>query len=610
MTLQPNGAEAKHLELSHDSKRTTKSRGQALSRFYPDAIAVIVSSAIAFILAVWSTGARPSNLGIVWHRDDLISYYAAVKGMLENGWWTPNPDLGYPFAQDSSTFPSPDVISFWVLKLFSLVTGNPFASVNLYFLIGFPAVAFAAYFLFRSARISIVVSAILATSFSLLPWHFERLQHLFLANYSFMVVGLILVGLAARGIPDRDMPKVPRRTLFVVSIVAAVFVGLGGVYYAVFTSLVGVIVLAVQFVAGRHFRSSVRSIVILLVVPISTGATLAFIKLTGTTSAISGVVRSPRESLMYGGDLYSLFRVYGNGLGNWFFPARLKELQPLLPIPVAEGDAQLNLVAVVAICIALILVAVALVSMGGEYRRGRVVVQRNTAWLLIFAVSVSVFASGGVGALFTAVLGPSIRAWGRMSIGVAGVALVVLGILLTMWLDSRRFRVLCIAVVALIGIITVLDPVAAPTRIRFPDGKAIQANLGPYVADAEAKLADRCPVLEVPIGLFPEVKPSERQRYYEDLLPYLYSTDLRWSYGGLQYTAEGRWAKEHLDVAPSLQVSLAKRAGFCALQLDTNGFKVEDEASIVSTYTKLLGPPIARTADSRWVMYSLANAPS
>lgn len=580
----------------------------SIRRYLPDILAAFACSMIALVSAIWSTGARPANLGLLWHRDDLIPYYAAAKGMIENGWWTPNPDLGFPYVQDTSAFPTPDFIAFAAIKLATVWTNDAFAAVNLYFLLSFPAVALAGFLLLRSARVSIVISAILATSFALLPWHFERLQHLFLANYSFMALGLILVGLAARGSPDRDIEKRKRAALLAAIVVAGVLVGLGGVYYAAFTTMLGGLVLALQFIAGRSLRKSTLSMLTLLVVPFTTAVALVYIKLTATSEATSGIVRETRESLVYGGDLYSLFRVGGDSFGSSLFAERLRELKPLLPIPVREGDAQLNLVAVIAVVVATLILGLGLASLGGRYQRGTTLIRGTGPWILMFVVSLFMFATGGFGAIFSAYLGASIRAWGRMSIGVAAIAFVIFGITLTIWWASRRWRTVCIIVVALIGTVTILDPLLAPSRISFVQGKSLQENLVPYIAAAESVLPANCPVLEVPIGLYPEVKPAERQRYYEDLLPYLYSSDLRWSYGAMQYTAEGRWAKENLDVDPAQQVVLAKRAGFCAVQLDMNGFKPESAEGVRSTYTKLLGPPIAQTANNRWVMFSLSGA--
>ncbi len=526
--------------------------------------------------------------------------------MIEHGWWTPNPDLGYPFVQDSSSFPALDFIALVAVKLLTLLTHNPFISINLYYLIGFPATALAGYLLFRVARVSTWIAAILGTSIALLPWHFERFQHIFLANYSFLLIGLAVIAVVTRGAVDRPWVKPRTKWAFYGSVLAAAIVGLGGSYYAVFTALVGGLALVGQFIAGRRIRDSVRSAVVLLIVPVLLGITVLATKIGAIYAVTDPPTRAPYESELYGGKLYTLFRIAPDSIGADLIPQDLRTLAPYgEPGNGFEGNAFNNAIGLAAVVITCLLLAVALAGSAHEYKRGQSLVELTKRWLFLFVIATGLFVASGFGSVITATLSPLIRAWGRLSVMVIAIALVVLGLVMTAWLISRRARPALYALLAVMTVLTLADPVVNSHHVDTSFGSSLKRNVAPYVATAESRLPSGCPVLELPISLYPEVPPTYRSLDYSGLIPNLYSTDLRWSYGAVKTTDEGQWVKKNLDKPPAEQIALAKKAGFCALQLDMFGYPVADVAGVKATYEKLLGPPISVSNDKRWVMFRL-----
>lgn len=577
-----------------------------LKQHWQDLLAVLLSMTISLLTAVYSTGARPSNLDVAWGNEDSIPGYSAAKSMIANGWWTPNPDLGYPFTQDSTSFPAPDFIALWLLKALTFLTGNPFTSLNVFYLLTFPAAALAGYLLFRFSRVSVWTSALLATSLALLPWHFERFEHLFLANYAFFLIGLLLIAVIMRGLPDTEWSKPYAKSAVFGSAALAVVVGLGGTYCAAFTTLVGAFALGAQFLAGRKVRDSIRSLLVLLLIPMTLGIALAAIQLSAVYKVTKPIARSPFESEIFGGQFYSLFRIANDSLGSGLIPKPLRDLTAYGLVDGGwEGDAFNNLISFGAILLTCCLLLMALASTSVQHRRAQHLLEQVGPWLLLFAISVALFVTTGVGSVIAAALSPAIRAWGRLSVMVVAIALVVLGLLLTNWWKSKRARAVFVVVFCMMAVVTVADPIVKPNPVEVKFGQAVERNVAPYVATAESKLASGCPVLELPISLYPEVPPTERSLDYSGLIPYLYSTDLRWSYGAVKTTDEGQWVKKNLDKPPAEQIALAKKAGFCALQLDMFGYPVADVAGVKATYEKLLGPPISVSNDKRWVMFTL-----
>ena len=200
---------------------------------------------VSVLAAAWRVGA-PASLGGLWGHWDYTTVYALARTFAGGGWIGPNEDLGYPFVQDLAGFPSPDFVHLTALKALAVATGDPTIATNLFILLSFAAVAAAGYALLRVVRSPAPLAFALAVSLALVPWHFDRFQHVFLANYSSALLGLILVvavlswNLALSG-PDRGRPR-----HLLIGLALACYVGLAGAYYAVFITILALVTLDVS----------------------------------------------------------------------------------------------------------------------------------------------------------------------------------------------------------------------------------------------------------------------------------------------------------------------------------------------------------------------------
>jgi hypothetical protein len=115
-----------------------------------------------------------------------------IKSMLENGWYLSNPSLGAPFGQEMHDFPMAEGLHFGLMKLVGLVVPDAAAVFNLYFLLTFPLATLSALFVFRRFRIAYPIALTASILFTFLPFHFYRLEHLFLVAY-YLVPLIVLV---------------------------------------------------------------------------------------------------------------------------------------------------------------------------------------------------------------------------------------------------------------------------------------------------------------------------------------------------------------------------------------------------------------------------------
>ena len=127
-----------------------------------------------------------------WTTGDAALMYMTASTMIRFGWFTHNPDVGYPFGMDLGNFPFPEIHQWALLRVVTAFTDDPFVALNVFFLLGFFAVGFFSFLLFdatvRHRWLALILAVVLAT----LPWHYSRFHHTLLADYSPVPIALLL----------------------------------------------------------------------------------------------------------------------------------------------------------------------------------------------------------------------------------------------------------------------------------------------------------------------------------------------------------------------------------------------------------------------------------
>lgn len=563
-----------------------------------------VASVAAVVVAGWRVGA-PGSLSALWGHYDLSTTYAGARTLLTSLWISPNHDLAFPFGQDLSNFPAPDLLNLAGLKALVLVVRDPLVASNLFLLGSFGLIVATTFGLFRLVGIPRSLAAVLAFSLSLVPWHFDRFTHAFLANYSTIAVGLVLLVAVlswnlALGGPDRA-----RGRTLLLCLALAGYVGLTGTYYAVFVTILAVVALLFQVLLGRRDRALIGAGWFAVLPSIVTFAAAYVYRFTSLGGPVGSVARLPEESQLYAGDLFTLVRTSGLWSAGLGIP--MLDQVPTVASRL-EADARNSTIGLVAVIATFVACGIVLAA-NGSGRGGRL--RRAAAglgyWPWIFMVALLFFVVGGFGQAFSVFLGSQIRSWGRLAIVLLVIAYLVLGLLVTAWSrGSRRPRVVLVAATVVVAVVTVLD--VASMSAPFDRTVAAQEadELRAYGGSLDAALPAGCGVLTVPAYLFPEGLPGDGTITYDPLLPYLFAQNPRWSYGGVRGSQAGAWQYESMARDVPTMVAQAKAAGFCAVQVDTRAFA--SAASPVGSLTALLGAPVAQSTSGRWVTFSLDGA--
>ena len=566
----------------------------------------LVASLVVFVdLKLWRMSAHVPLFGA--DGDDAF-FLAAVKDVVEHGWFVSNPDLGAPFGQSNYDFAAlfGDLAHFGIVKLLAIAFGDPVVVFNAFFLLGFPLVAVVAYGVLRDLGAPPAVALVAGVLFAFLPYHMLRnQQHLFLSAYYAVPLAVWLVVALAEGRTLIER-RLSRRTLTTVGV--CLVVSAASAYYAVFALIALLVVVPVAALAWRSRAMALQCAVVVGVVFAGFVAChsppIVHALVDGRNDAVAR--RSPVESELLGLKLtHMVIPRPGHRLG---FMSRRGERYAKATPTTAEGfSPALGSVATIGLAGAiLVLLATGLGSRQATLRRRRIAAAGATA-LGCFVVGTV----GGGSALIAFELSPQVRAWNRLSILIAFAALLTVALALTAlsqrWRARGRSRWPFAAVLVAIGVAGLLDQTSPRDA---PDYRAIAASwrdAGDFVRVMETRLPARTNVLQLPWMSYPENGPLNAMRDYDHLKGYLHSTRLRWSYGAMK----GRptdWHDNAQVLGGSNLATAAMIAGFGAIEVDRRGYAY-DGADVIGSLSKLVGADhTASSASGRLQFFDLRDA--
>ncbi len=539
------------------------------------AAAVSLRLTTAAIALPWGRG--------TWATSDTAAEYMAASTMIRFGWIAQNPDVGLPDGLDLGRSPLAEIHQWLLLKAVTMVTDDAFVALNVFFLLGFFAVGFASFLLLDATTRVRWLALILAVALATLPWHYSRFHHAMLADYSPVPVFLLLAFLMWSGWWSQS------RTRWVLALLGAVYVGTSGVYYPFFACLVLGPVLLSRLVGGRR-EQWWRDVAVVVTIPVAMIVSLmAHLSLAASPSVGSSLVeRVPEMSLGFAG--------YGPSLVvAWPFYDS-----------VAEGAAQFSVLVAISFLVSVVaLVAFTIGSIRG--RLGQQSARLHTElqpWFLLLIWALLWFVPG-LGWLFALTVTPEIRSWGRLSLVIGYITVVILGILLRE-LASRSRRA-GLSVAAGVAVLLAWQVAVDHRPLTIPEqSTAIDAAGQSYAGQLRQVLDQGCPILQLPALAFPEEWREEWEDVgmaaYDHMWVQLYAPDYRWSFGAPRGTPGAALAQERYAQGVPPALDNAQRDGFCAVHVDRLGLTDEEFDQV----RQALGEP--RVELDRWTLFPLSGA--
>lgn len=496
-----------------------------------------------------------------------MTVFAAEKSVAE-GSFVPllpkfNPHLGAPYVANWNDFPVIDEPLLFVGGTLSRFIGL-FAATNALVLAAHVLAGLSLFAVCRALRYRWQWSFAAALAFALAPYAFQRgLSHLNLTYYWHVPLGLLVCWWCAA----RDGVEIRSRR-FWFGLAVALVTGVSNVYYTnMFLQFLGFAALA-QAVRRNSWRRVATPIVL-------GGACFSAFLAMNVDTLYHRAVHGKNSEVAH--RMYEALEIYALKPLDLFIPPGNHRLEAAREFrkdyqldkarrAYVRGEGPVPYLGLAGIGALLCLALVCASRSLREPRQPLPVEALGISWIVLFSVI------GGVNG-FLGQLGLTLfRCTNRFSIHVLALSLLFGARALTRVSASWRPSRVNAGMLLLVGLICwdqlPLQKTAeslARTEMRVSSDRA-------FTAAMEDALPPSAMVFQLPVMPFPESWPIHQMTDYEHLRPYLYSTDLHFSYGSDKGRAREKWQ----DVAarqpvPELVATL-ERAGFAALYINRKGY--------------------------------------
>ena len=528
------------------------------------------------------------------YEGDSLQYLAVFRTILTTGWYTSMPLLGAPFGTTHFDAPVPDGLFLLFVSALRPFTTDPAVAFNVLYIGGFLLVPVCFFIAARRLDIPRELALAGAVAYTYLPFHFLRIQHLF---YTLYFLPPLVVAAAATLI---DMPIASRwlswrkGALFIVT-------GACGVYYAFFlagTLLFGGMIS--MFATGERRRfglAAAGAAIITASLVANLAPNLLYQARHGANPSVAQ--RQVVESEIYGLKVVQLLLPHAfhpiHALGA---PARKYNESTAMT---EAHTSSLGLIASAGFLLALLRLFTRW-STPATVAERRLDLLAKANGFLVLAATV-----GGFGVLFALLVSPQIRAWNRVSVIVAAIALLALLLEVARWTqqpdapDAKRRR-RAFAAVALLAVWAIDE---APQRaLQLQATRDEYGRDAAFVARAATMLPAGASVFQLPYVAYPETPPQHREGHYGMIRPYLQPSTLHWSHGAMRGRPEDDWLRTVSARPLAQQVDIAERSGFSAIYVERRAYP-DNGAAVERRLSALLGPPILERDDKALALYRL-----
>ena len=208
------------------------------------------------------------------------------------------------------------------------------------------------------------------------------------------------------------------------------------------------------------------------------------------------------------------------------------------------------------------------------------------AKLNIFGVLLATI--GGFGTIFAVLVTPMLRGYNRISVFIAFFS--ICGLLL--WIEgiSRYYKKehLIIAMISLTFLSLVMQLPIAATRPNYQNIKRQFNSDKKFVENIEKNMPKDAMIYQFPYHKFPEGGHVNEMHDYYELIGFLYSHDLRWSYGSIKGRYADQWAETLAKLPLEEKMNVLSIVGFKGIYVDWRAYKPSEQEQIDNALHKIL----------------------
>ena len=580
----------------------------------------VVVSLILIFVALIKSGAstfRPLQGG------DLFAAYA-LTGRHNFCNLGDGPQYGFPTGMSPQYFPSADLLITVPANLVSCGFQNTFIGLNLMWILSFPVVAFVASWVFHQIQVSRYLTFVCALGITFLPYHWQRIGHLYLATMYAVILGLGLVLWIARQVDRKTLnfdilgDRRLRRLIWIGLVTMAI--AWGGVYYAVFTLILLSVLVAYLFAIGIRMNKLTQVFIpiTMIISWLATAYIPSFLFSRDFPNTQNQATRSAIESFIYSGNLDRMILLSPEtGLPLPDLIRKLltgfDEMTYKYNLPMLGESGWFSNILVFTAWIVIVFGSFAIFRKRNlntdEFQRKAALlsVEKLNLVLYLLGAVILFIVPWGLNVLFAGIITPQIRAWGRLEPLLGMLVLCGFGIILTFFFYGRKkLEVFLVVIFTTVLIVDVYKPLT--------NSLVTASRLAPMISEAEKYaqavngVEDRdCGVLQIPFITYPEGPASADLGKEDHFLVPLTNQSKNWSYGEYNGDPRGGLAKSIGNEISDTELALLQENGFCGIHVDYRGIDPSLRDKLRVEFNDKFGNPKAKGLDGNWSFWSLSE---
>lgn len=508
-----------------------------------------------------------------WHIPILYSGDApwtlmTFKSLINNSWMPftnpHSPLLAAPSTLTLGDFPAVENLFFIIIKILDIFFNDYVVTYNAYIFLTFILTSTAFVYAAKKIDISYPVGIVCGILFSFLPFHFIRIQHIFLDSYFLIPLAIVVIMMLWD-----EKPLIINKKNRWFAVITTILMGSSGIYYSFFYAFFAVI----AGISNSLYRKSKKHLISSGIIIAITIATLlinmlpSFIYSWQNGANTDLIQRHPIEAEFYALKLTKMvLPVEGHRLS--FLGDYAKEYYSYIN-PIIEGSNEY-------------IGIIALIGLIFLFSRLILIKRETNIYNGLAALAISGFmlgTVGGFGSLFALIISPNIRSYNRVSILIAAIALITIALLL----ENARKKLgknLWHALLAAVLVIGLFDQTSPALQFNQPEQATVISDRD-FVKTIENTVPKDSNIFQLPFAAFPESPPVEKMRDYSHFKGYLNSDTLKWSYGAVKGRPEAKWYEQTSKLPATEMIAVLKKSGFTGIYVDRLGYP--DQAAKIST---------------------------
>lgn len=527
---------------------------------------------LAVVFQLWN---KDIHVPIAYQNDGLGAV-ATIKNMIKgNGIWR-WPDWAAPFGD--FCYHVDYILPVCIIKIIIIFTHDIAVVVNIFWIITYLLTAITTYLLLRKLKIKYLVAIFGSVIYNFLPYHYFRIEHFWLCGCYVipLAVWIILDGLELityeKYIITIGKYKIKKNT--VINSLFAFIIGLNGIYYAIFTIILHLIVSFFYSINNKRIKYLIDSVInsIFVFIPIIIFYFIPALLDGGKNLSQIAASRNIADIERYGLRIFLLFfPVQGHRISA--FADFTKKYSEILQI----NNEAFTVVLGAIMSLGLILSILSLFCRK-IFKKHNIISQLGLMNLIILFIA----CTGGMANYIGIFLTSAIRCFNRMSIFIALNSMIVICILLDQLHLKKSLEILLITILTFLGVWDQTSDSFAQYSFFHPEKNEYQWAY----TEKEKEYHELCKYfdsIEETVGEGASIYQMPQSPYYGSgnipfakIKAYVCSQSLKWTYSDL-YGEYKEWQneieqRETVDFLNSISL-----LGMSGILIDKNSYETIEE---------------------------------